>query len=477
MIKKHIKKLVGCGVLGFTLFFVSCEEDIALPDNIVQFEATELGFDSDESALSITLSFSRQASETSIILNSVLTGLTYGVDFTTEPAMEGNLLTLPVSAEAVNVSFLILKSQNALFDGDEKIAFSIAETAQDLVLGERATIEVFFRELISMGATMDPAVGGSLQPNKVFIDLSANRQQSFVRNEWDLGFYTEPGQFRVILNTSSSMLARQIDKNDLNLVTAQDTIGFGMQLSTDAIFAAITSSSPPAWLNGSTNWIDNPTGDMTKTAIAEIAVSDADNKVYIINRGKNPDGTARGWKKVRVVRSGSNYTVQHADIASSTFQSITITRDDTFLFNYLNFSSGGLQVEPAKGRWDIAFTVFTNQTAFGPTTIVPYVFQDIVLQNRLGVQAVQILTSAISYENFGELNLSGLTFNSSQVTIGSTWRTGGGPSGPPALRTDRFYVIKDAVNNYYKLRFTALTQNGERGRPQIEFALVKKGVS
>src|SRR5690606_16521049 len=100
--------------------------------------------------------------------------------------------------------------------------------------------------------------GGPQQPNKVFVDLSANRQSYVNRSDWDLGFYMAEGQFRVILNSSSSMMARALDKNNLNDVTAADTIGWGVQLSTDAVFAAVTSGPPPAWIADAIDWIDDP---------------------------------------------------------------------------------------------------------------------------------------------------------------------------------------------------------------------------
>ena len=85
------------------------------------------------------------------------------------------------------------------------------------------------------------------------------------------------------------------------------------------------------------------------------------------------------------------------------------------------------------------------------------------------------MTSTKSYADFTEADLAALTFASSQNSIGADWRAGGGPTTQPSVRTDRYYIIKDGENNYYKLRFTALTQNGERGYPAIEFTLVKKG--
>jgi hypothetical protein len=86
-----------------------------------------------------------------------------------------------------------------------------------------------------------------------------------------------------------------------------------------------------------------------------------------------------------------------------------------------------------------------------------------------------VMNTTKSYAAFAEADLTGLTLSTSQVAIGSDWRAGGGPGSAPAVRTDRYYIIKDADNNYYKLRFTALTQAGERGYPAFEYALVKRG--
>jgi hypothetical protein len=99
-----------------------------------------------------------------------------------------------------------------------------------------------------------------------------------------------------------------------------------------------------------------------------------------------------------------------------------------------------------------------------------------VIQNRYGTETAELLVSNVgSYEDFDEGDLSIVTFGTSQVNIGSKWRSGGGPGSSPALKEDRFYLVKDSDGNIYKLKFTALTQNGERGRPQIQFSLIKKG--
>jgi hypothetical protein len=198
--------------------------------------------------------------------------------------------------------------------------------------------------------------------------------------------------------------------------------------------------------------------------------------VYIINRGKGIGSPApdRGWKKIRILRNASGgYTLQHADIAAATFTSVDIAKDETYFFKYISFENAAVDVEPAKGKWDFAWTYFSNATDFGGGE-VPYTFQDVVLQNR-NAQVAKVLTSAVTYEAFAETDLAAQTFSSRQTAIGYDWRAGGGPTTSPAVRTDRFYVLKDADNNYYKIRFTAMTQNGERGYPAFEYALVKRG--
>lgn len=469
-----------CTLFGLAalVFLGSCDEDPPLPDNRVEFESDALGMSPDEETIPLSIRLSREASvDAEITLEATLTAITYGVEFETQPAMEGNILVLPVTKGQTEVTVEVVKKEGVLLDGDEQILFAITGAGSDLVIGERKELLLSFSEILAEEGVMDPNVGGQSQPNVVFVDLSANRQTTVVRSGWDLGFYTADGEFRVVLNASASMMARALNKTDLNAVTAADTTGWGAQLSTDAVFAAITSGgAPPAWVSEATRWIDDPSGDMSGTAIAEVSASADNNRVYIINRGKNPDGSPRGWKKIRVLRNGDGYTLQHADIGATTFASVEVTRDNTYLFNYIHFETGPVAVEPQKDRWDIAFTVFTNTAAFGPGLTVPYVYNDIVIQNRYETGTAELLTAtAGSYDAFGEDDLANVTFESNQLTIGANWRSGGGPGAGPALKDDRFYVIKDADGNVYKLKFTALTQNGERGRPQFQFALIKKG--
>ena len=88
--------------------------------------------------------------------------------------------------------------------------------------------------------------------------------------------------------------------------------------------------------------------------------------------------------------------------------------------------------------------------------------------------AAEILTSTVSYDAYAESNIATTTFKNDKYVIGSNWRVASQSS--TGVRTDRFYVVKDATGNVYKLKFISFASQdgGERGKPKFEFKLVKK---
>lgn len=457
------------------LFFLSClvllatscrKKDAPLPDNLAQFEAAEQGLVESSDDVTIKIKLTRATDkDIPVTVTLINTGVEYTKDYTTTPAATSGTLPLTILSGSNETSFIIKKTAGALFDGDEKIDFTIASTGSPVIIGTTKLFTLKFDELVADSSSVVGDGGGATYGNKVFFDLSANTQTPVLRTKWDLGFFAGADDFSVILNSSVGMMAKQIDKTDLNAVTAADTTGF----SQDVIFNQNdpqTSALP---------YIDYPSGDLKKTAIAAISATADENKVYVINRGKGVGSPApdRGWKKVRVIRNGSGYTLQHADIAATTFTSVDIAKDDAYFFKYISFENGATDVEPKKEKWDIAWTYFSNVTDFGGGEI-PYLFQDVILQNR-NAEVVRVNTSVKTYEDFAEADIATLTFSTSQTTIGSSWRAGGGPNTAPSVYDNRFYVIKDGDGNYYKVRFTAMTKNGERGFPAFEYVLLKRG--
>lgn len=456
-----------CLIFAALSTFTACrKENAPLPDNLIQFESANQGIGATQNSITIKLLLSRATDkDIPVTINLISNDVVYGTDYTTAPVAASNIIPLTILSGNTEASFTLTKVAGAVFDGTEKLVFTIASSASPIIIGTAKEFTLTFGEIISTGSSILVQGGGATYGNKVFLDLSANSQTAALRTSWDLGFYGGD-DWRVILNSSTAMMAKQINKSDLTQVTAADTLGF----SSDVIF---NQQEPQP---SSLAYIDYPNGDLNRTAIATIAANAADNKVYIVNRGTGvgTPAPARGWKKVRIIRNNSGgYTVQHADIASTTFTSVDIPKTSTHFFKYVSFETGAVNVEPAKQKWDLAWTYFTNTTTFNGAE-VPYNYQDVILQNR-NTSIAKVLVATKSYSAFSEADLTGLTFQTSQVAIGADWRSGGGPSSGPAVYADRYYIIKDGDNNYYKLKFTGMTDNGVRGFPAFEYVLIKKG--
>jgi len=307
---------------------------------------------------------------------------------------------------------------------------------------------------------------GTSAGNSVFVDFSVDKQTSVERASWDLGFYSGT-EFKVILNNTVGATAVEINKTDLTQVTAADTTAL-----------AIAGSLALGQGAGGYTYIDPVEGNLTTylagTVIKTVSATDAENKVYIVNRGAAgliAPATNRGWEKVRVLRNGNGYTLQYAKINETTFKSLTITKDPALNFKHISFVNGAVNVEPEKSAWDIEWTLATYKA----NATTPYTFSDFVIINFVGgVTAAEVLTTTVSYADFAEANLSGVTFLGTRDVIGSNWRiTSGTPIG---VKTDRFYVVKDGAGNVYKLKFVSFhaSDSGVRGKPVIEYKLVKK---
>ena len=299
---------------------------------------------------------------------------------------------------------------------------------------------------------------GSSAANTVYVDLSNDKQTAVARNSWDLGFYGG-SEYRVIINNTTSATAKVLAKNDLTKVGTADTVGLN-KLSLDFDVASF-------------GLVDNITGSLTQTVIPATAVSDAENNVVIINPGTGGGVAAKDWYKIRVLRSATGYKLQYAKLAATTFITIDIAKDADYNFKYISLEAGSpVDIEPAKALWDFKWSYIMYQTALGADQI-PYAFSDLIMINQqAGVQAAEVLTTAIGYDAYASSNISTTTFTNATDAIGAKWRSTQPATG---AKTDRFYVVKDPSGNAYKIKFLAMGagDGGTRGKPQFEYKLVK----
>lgn len=463
-------------ILSFVLFtFASCnsDDDKGTATTAVAFSVPSLNLTEDTTPIQIAFS-SPTTAPGDLTISYVETGVVYGTDFTTNPAKTENLIVVPFGANVSSVEFSFNKLIDALEGETKNVVFKLEAVAlNNATITGNSTITVNFNETASLGQALEALVGGPTQPNQVYIDLSSGGNATVPRTSWDLGFYAGT-EFRVALNSSLKMAAKQLETTNIDEVQVADEsmiIGQG---------------------SGVASQIDNPAGLISGTTIAAISDNDADNKVYLINMGSNPSqtapatgaegsasGTSRGWKKIRILKSGNDYKIQYADLAATTHQEKIISKNAAFNFTFFSLGSENVvNVEPQKNQWDINFTTFTNLV--GPAT--PYYYPDFVVTNlKGGARSYQVLNNTgVTYDTFTMAAVNTANFTEDQRNIGSNWRatsvTGndGNPVSQFVLRTDRFFVIKDPAGNIYKLKFTqGANSSGERGYPKFQYALVQ----
>jgi len=308
--------------------------------------------------------------------------------------------------------------------------------------------------------TLNGKTAESNYANVVFVDFSADKQTSVDRKNWNIGL-TADSRFRVVLNASYQTTAVATSKTDIAAVTLTDP-GTTVNLNHD-ITDPLTVSL-----------VDNWDGDITKTAFAEVSATDADNKVYLISFEGSKDKDK--WFKVKITRNGSGYKIQYARLGETTIKTLDVAKNADYNLVFISLENNkSVQAEPLKAGWDISWSYSTYNSSLGS----PYWFQDFISINNLGgVSASKVSTTIKSYSAFAEADLTGITFSSAKDVIGSTWRTSPNQTGAGGgVKTDIFYLVKDSAGNIYKLKFNSYISGdgGERGKPVIEYKLIKKG--
>ncbi|MBQ0785889.1 MAG: HmuY family protein [Oceanihabitans sp.] len=359
----------------------------------------------------------------------------------------------------------------------------------------------------SSGGIIDPEVGGFNQPNRVFFDLSTGSQVAVNRDSWEIAVYNG-SENRVYLNSALLVSAAKLEGiTDITTVTETTTLTSPLTLNAlDPTFtpttvtvntvAELMEGLPVNYyqygdLNANISFTDTKEGELTGTAFEEISTTDSENNVYIINLGNeipttnngtiNTTGDARGFMKIRVLTDGNSYTIQYAALSNTTdFSELTVSKDSNYNLTTVSLTDEQIAtLEPISSNWDIDFGGVFSYYGQQGTLAAGLTYSDYTLHNTLGGVGLYEITveddTTPNYTNFTYDNITEASFVYNDRTIvGSGWRSVDYMTGETSVREDRYYIIKDTDDNYYKLRFTAVeSQTGERGYPQFQYELLQ----
>lgn len=454
-----------------TFGFSACNDDddnLKLQDISVEFAVSEAGMDGE--TVSLGLKLSRATTESLDVTMEMTSSDVSDADITTTPAMTDGKITVNIPAGQSTGTFTVAKATGKNPEGTAKFQILSLSLTEGYKIGTTKEMTLSFTPIVSTGGTMtlEGKVGDQNYANMVYVDLSNNSQIQIDRKSWNLGFYCGD-EFRVVLNSSYATVAAASEKTDFAAVTLEDA------QSAPNIAAGSMSEDFKA------EWIDDVTGDLSKTAFGEISATDANNKVFFVasaDNKTNTDGTENRslWYKVKVTRSGNGYKVEYGKVEDTTPKTVEITKDPIYSFIGLSLETGEQVLQPAKSKWDIMWAYAASSTMMASGPVISFTQDVITINNLGGAETAIVMTDTKSYADFKLADVASAEFQTEANTIGTDWRTPAMPGVEnPGVKADRFFVIKDCAENYYKLRFLKFGSgdDGERGRPQLEYELLK----
>jgi len=272
---------------------------------------------------------------------------------------------------------------------------------------------------------------------QIYFNLEENKVVGQnLKTTWDLGFESDPSNHRIILNASKSMFVYPTNETDFQIVN--DTVGY-------------TSNRK----------LDEPNGDMTKTAIGDWSTGE----IYIIDRGYDEVGVHQGFYKTKFLSAnGNGFEFVIAELNSNQLDTIFLPVDQSYNFSFFNLSSGQqVMVEPPKEEWDLVFTQYTH--IFYEPQETPYLVTGCIL-NRYNTKSIMV--ENLSFDEVDLQTAVSLPLNNNIDEIGYDWKEFSGSTY--ITHSDRIYIIQDQNGFFYKWRFIDFyTTTGDKGNPVWEY--------
>lgn len=305
-------------------------------------------------------------------------------------------------------------------------------------------------------------------PNKgefymVYVDLSAQKQIQEDPNSWHLGFSTD-NEARVTLNQSLSR-AYSTGKTNFAEVTEEDAKAESFP---NLAGGMMDFPNPTEYMI-----TDDTDRDLEKTVFGNIATSESQSEVFLVATAKLTDRST--WFKVKVTATDNGYVVNYGNVNDVDAKKVVIKKNTETTMIALSLEDGKVYNLPT--NWDIMWSSAMAVTTMPNGKKIPGPANDVVTSNRYeDVETAQVMVADVcSFEDFTSEHLDKVNFVKDADLLGTDWRVGGGPGSSPGPKADRFYVLKDKQNKYFKFRFIHYHEadGGVRGIPELEAAFLK----
>ena len=275
--------------------------------------------------------------------------------------------------------------------------------------------------------------------NQVWYSLHDDKVVSVnLKTDWDLAFEASASGFHVMLNGAKSMKIYKTGFTALAQVT--DTSGLG------------TGSKA-----------DMPGGSLDSTAIGNWQ---ADNKVYVLNRGYNEAGLQLGFYKLKIKSvTATAFTFEYGDIYGSSTSQGMVNKDEAYNFIMYSFTDNMQKyIEPKRTEYDLCFTQYTH------IFLDPFQYYQVtgVLCNNYNTRVAKIMNKP--FTDIAIADTLNASFKTRKDIIGYDWKTFNLNTNIYTVDPAMCYIIEDNKGFYYKLHFIDfVNSSGIKGFPKFEF--------
>lgn len=261
---------------------------------------------------------------------------------------------------------------------------------------------------------------GSGYRDQLWVDISSRTVvRSNPKTAWDLAFESGPDQWRVWLNGSRLMTAWSIGPGDIT--AAMDTVGMAQGRRIDA-----------------------PSGHPDSTAIGDWRGAQG---IHLIDLGYNAFGAHLGVRKLQLMEvTATTYTFRTALLDGSGVQEHTLPKSGSSASTMFSFGTGPVDVEPAKGGWDMVFSQYTHQFH---EPFIPYIVTGVLTPP--GVRVARIAGADMATVSLADTLLH--PFSAARDAIGFDWKTYSFDEGAYTVDPSIVYIIHDAQGLFHKLHF------------------------
>ena len=187
-----------------------------------------------------------------------------------------------------------------------------------------------------------------------------------------------------------------------------------------------------------------------------------DSLIYLIDRGYDSQGKAKGIKKVMFYTLPNNQVQVFYGSLNGEKKSVVMNLNSDTRFQYFSFENEQVIIAPEDKKWQLLFTQYTHIL----DEETPYLVTGIITNWN------EVQVTSFNDSTFSQIDLSvakRLSYTNDASTIGYDWKTYSYTQGSFTIHPDQNYLLK-VENDFYKLHLIDFYNSaGEKGNFQIEY--------